>query len=417
MADFYQTGNVATLHRLGQPKLDVLEQQLKRFARQQPIALILPALYSEFEKPAMDAILSELRKVQYVQQFVFAVTRATPEQFQAVQQRVVDLPGDVRIVWIDGPRIAHLLRTLEENGLKVGPDGKGRSCWLASGYVLASHRASVIAQHDCDIVNYKREMLARLCYPVANPTINFEFCKGYYARVSDRLHGRVTRLFMTPLIRSLESLVGYLPFLRYLDSFRYPLAGEFAMQADLARVNRIPSDWGLEIGVLSEIYRNCSTKRVCQVDIADAYEHKHQDLSPDDPTKGLMKMACDIAKSLFQILSAEGVRFDPGTILSLLIRYRRLAEDTITRFHADAMINDLSFDRHEEETAVETFARALKLAADEFLADPLGIPLIPNWNRVSAALPGFLGALEEAVEADNAELVASSRKFVASGKN
>lgn len=417
MADFYQTGNVATLHRLGQPKLEVLEQQLKRFARQQPIALILPALYSEFEKPAMDAILSELRKVQYIQQFVFAVTRATPEQFQAVQQRVADLPGDVRIVWIDGPRIAHLLRTLEENGLKAGPDGKGRSCWLASGYVLASHRVSVIAQHDCDIVNYKREMLARLCYPVANPTINFEFCKGYYARVSDRLHGRVTRLFMTPLIRSLESLVGYHPFLRYLDSFRYPLAGEFAMQADLARVNRIPSDWGLEIGVLSEIYRNCSTKRVCQVDIADAYEHKHQDLSPDDPTKGLMKMAGDIAKSLFQILSAEGVRFDPGTILSLLIRYRRLAEDTITRFHADAMINDLSFDRHEEETAVETFAHALKLAADEFFADPLGIPLIPNWNRVSAALPGFLGALEEAVEADNAELAASSRKLVASGKN
>jgi glucosyl-3-phosphoglycerate synthase len=416
MADFYQTGNVATLHRLGQPKLNVLEQQLQRFARQQPIALILPALYSEFEKPAMDTILSELRKVRYIQQFVFAVTRATPEQFQLVQQRVADLPGDVRIVWIDGPRIAHLLRTLEENGLKAGPDGKGRSCWLASGYVLASHRASVIAQHDCDIVNYNREMLARLCYPVANPTINFEFCKGYYARVSDRLHGRVTRLFMTPLIRSLESLVGYHPFLRYLDSFRYPLAGEFAMQADLARVNRIPSDWGLEIGVLSEIYRNCSTKRVCQVDIADAYEHKHQELSPDDPTKGLMKMAGDIAKSLFQILSAEGVRFDPGTILSLLIRYRRLAEDTITRFHADAMINDLPFDRHEEETAVETFARALKLAADEFFADPLGIPLIPNWNRVSAALPGFLGALEEAMEADNAELVVNSRKLVTSGR-
>jgi glucosyl-3-phosphoglycerate synthase len=153
------------------------------------------------------------------------------------------------------------------------------------------------------------------------------------------------------------------------------------------------------------------------VDIADAYEHKHQELSPDDPTKGLMKMACDIAKSLFQMLSAEGVRFDPGTILSLLIRYRRLAEDTITGFHADAMINDLSFDRHEEETAVETFAQALKLAAEEFFADPLGIPLIPNWNRVSAALPGFLGALEEAVEADNAELAANSRKLVASGKN
>ncbi len=411
MSDFYQAGTVATLHRLGGSKLDLLEHELGHFARQQPIALVLPALHTEFENPAMEGILSELHRVRYVGQFIFTLTHATPEQFQAVQERVGSLPGEVRIIWIDGPRVAHLFRTLEENGLKVGPNGKGRSCWLAYGYVLASRRANVVALHDCDIVNYQREMLARLCYPVVNPTINFEFCKGYYARVSDRMHGRVTRLFITPLIRSLESLVGYLAFLRYLDSFRYPLAGEFAMQADLARVNRIPSDWGLEIGVLAEIYRNCSTKRVCQVDIADSYDHKHQELSPNDPAKGLMKMAGDIAKSLFRILSAEGIRFDSGVMLSLLTRYRRTAEDTIVRYHADAMINGLAFDLHEEETAVETFARALKLAADEFFSDPLGIPLIPNWNRVSAALPGFLGALEEAIDADNAEMVARSRSL------
>jgi glucosyl-3-phosphoglycerate synthase len=67
------------------------------------------------------------------------------------------------------------------------------------------------------------------------------------------------------------------------------------------------------------------------------------------------------------------------------------------------MINGLRFDRHEEETAVETFASALKLASEEFFADPLGAPPLPNWNRVSAALPTFLDSLKEAVEADNAE--------------
>jgi glucosyl-3-phosphoglycerate synthase len=223
------------------------------------------------------------------------------------------------------------------------------------------------------------------------------------------MHGRVTRLFVTPVLRAMQQLFGHLPLLVYLDSFRYPLAGEFAMKADLARVNRIPSDWGLEVGVLAEIYRNCSIKRVCQVDIADNYEHKHQELSQGDPTRGLMKMTVDITKALLRMLAAEGVTIDAGTVQTLLSAYVRTAEDTITRYHADAMINNLIFDRHEEETAVETFAQAIKHAAAEFFADPLGTPLIPNWNRISSALPGFLGALREAVEADNAEFVAARK--------
>lgn len=402
MADFYQTGVIATLHRLGSGDLGILERQLEYFSRQQPIALVLPALYSEFEKPAMNTMLAELAKVRYIQQFVLTLAQATREQFEDVQERLSNLHGDVRVLWQDGPRMQHLYRTLEENRLQVGPDGKGRQCWMAYGYVLASRKADVIALHDCDIVNYNREMLARLCYPVVHPDIGFEFSKGYYARLSHQMHGRVTRLLMTPLVRALQSIVGFLPFLLYLDSFRYPLAGEFAMQADLARVNRLPSDWGLEIGVLAEVYRNCSTRRICQVDIADNYEHKHQDLSQGDPTKGLMKMAADISKSLLRILAAEGVKFDAGMMQTLLVRYVRMAENNISKYHADAMINGLLFDRHEEETAVETFSKALRMATDEFFADPLGAPPIPNWMRVSAALPGFMDDLREAVDADNA---------------
>ncbi len=403
MSDFYQSGPVTTLHRLGEHKLEVLEQQLERFAQDQPLALVLPALNTEFENPALDEILAQLCQVRYVSQFVFTLAQTSADQFHEAHQRLSILPGEVRLIWNDGPRIKALYGQLDKNGLQTGQDGKGRSCWMAYGFVLGKHQANVIALHDCDILNYSRELLARLCYPVLNPDLNFEFCKGFYARVADRMHGRVTRLFLAPLIRALESLFGFLPFLRYLDSFRYPLSGEFAMRADLARINRIPADWGLEVGVLAEIYRNCSKKRVCQVDIADAYEHKHQELSPGDPSKGLMKMALDIAKTLFRVLSAEGVTFETGNMQTLLTRYVRTAEDHISRYHADAMINGLIFDRHEEETAVETFARALQQATEEFFADPLGKPLIPNWARVSSALPGFLGALSEAVEADNAE--------------
>jgi len=413
MSDFFQTGAVTTLHRLGDYRLEALEQQVEYFAQQQPIALVLPALYTEFEKPAMQGILRQLSEVRFIRQFVVALAKTTPEQLVDACAWLSLLPGDVSIIWNDGPRVQHLYKTLEENGLHVGPDGKGRSCWMSYGYVLASRVADVIALHDCDIVNYSRELLARLCYPVVHPSINYEFCKGYYARVSDRMHGRVTRLLVTPLIRALELAVGHQPFLEYLDSFRYPLAGEFAMQVDLARVNRIPSDWGLEVGVLAEIYRNCSVKRVCQVDIAENYEHKHQDLSKGNPTQGLMKMAVDIAKVLFRTLAGEGVTFDSSIMQRLMICYVRTAEDTITRYHADAMINGLIFDRHEEETAVETFAQALKLAAEEFFADPLGTPLIPNWNRITAALPGFLGALREAVAADSAEFLPRRKEATA----
>ncbi len=216
------------------------------------------------------------------------------------------------LIWVDGERVQSLLKRLEERGLSAGPNGKGRSCWLAYGHLLACRDCDVIALHDCDIVNYDRQLLARLCYPLAHPHLGFEFVKGYYARVTDRMHGRVTRLFMTPLLRTLEGMAPGNPFLRYLDSFRYALAGEFAMDINLARVNRIPADWGLEVGVLAEVFRNCATARTCQVDLMDNYEHKHQSLSAEDKTKGLSRMASDIAKSLLRTLAAEGVVFSSG---------------------------------------------------------------------------------------------------------
>ena len=71
------------------------------------------------------------------------------------------------------------------------------------------------------------------------------------------------------------------------------------MDLDVVRNLRIPFDWGLEIGVLSEVYRSYTPRRICQVDLADAYDHKHQDLSPDDPEAGLHKMAIDISKAFY----------------------------------------------------------------------------------------------------------------------
>jgi glucosyl-3-phosphoglycerate synthase len=402
MSDFYQTGVVATLHRLGQRSLDSLEKDLTEFGRKQAIALVLPALYSEFEGPAMPKILEEVSRVPYLRQVVVTLGRADRKQFQDARRRVSGLHRNVRVLWNDGPGIQKIYSDLKAADLPVGEDGKGRSCWIAYGYVLAAGEADIIALHDCDIINYSREILARLCYPVADTRIDFVFCKGYYSRVTDRLHGRVTRLLVTPVVRAMQGLVGNHPLLTYLDSFRYPLAGEFCMYSDIARMNRIPADWGLEVGVLAEIFRNFSVKRVCQVDLCDNYEHKHQVLSADDPEKGLMRMTVDICKTLFRTLAAEGVVLSEGGFRTLRAQYVRSAEDMITRYHADATLNGLTFDRHAEEEAVHAFARGLGLAAESFLADPLGQPLIPNWNRIVAAMPDIFQRLNEVVENDNA---------------
>lgn len=401
MADFYQTGVVATFHRLGKADLNRMESELTEFNLHRPIALVLPSTYSELEAPALKQIVEEIKQVPYLNEIVVTMGRTNQEQFLKAKEFFSSFPQRTRLIWNTGPNIGKLYQLLEENGLPVGEDGKGRSCWTAYGYILSREESKAIALHDCDIVNYSRELLGRLCYPVASPTIDYEFCKGYYARVTDRMHGRVTRIFVTPVIRSLQRLFGHLPLLVYLDSFRYPLAGEFSMSIDLARINRIPGDWGIEVETLAEVYRNCALKRICQVELCETYEHKHQPLSAENPKTGLMKMSIDIAKAIFRNLAIEGADLSESLINTLMVTYLRIAQDTIKRYHDDAAINGLLFDRHQETIMVEAFTQAIKMAGKEFNEDPLYTPLIPNWNRVTAAIPDFLEQLNEIVEKEN----------------
>jgi len=401
MSDFHQNGVVTVLHRLGQPNLEQLEAELERHATTNPIALVLPSLYAELERPALKGIVETLKNVRYLNEIVISLDKASALEFRLAKEFFAVLPQRVRLIWNDGAHIQDILKRLVSHEIDIGLQGKGRGCWMAFGYVLARQQSKVIALHDCDILSYNREYLARLCYPVANPNLGYEFCKGYYSRVTDRLYGRVTRLFITPMLRSLQQLVGPHPLLTFLDSFRYPLAGEFAMVPDLARINRIPGDWGLEVGVLAEVYRNCALRRVCQVDIADSYEHKHQILSADNPDTGLLKMCADITKSLFRNLASEGVVLPEEVLKTLRATYLQAAQEAISRYEHDAAINSLKFDRHEERTAVEVFLRGIKLATEGFLDDPLGVPMISNWSRVAAAVPDIFGRLIEAVEDDH----------------
>ena len=401
MADFFQTGAIATLHRLGRQDVSRLERELGQFAQETRIGLVLPCHVKELGTPALRQIMRELRHVSYLRQIVVGIDGANGREWMRARRIFSQLPQKPTLLWNDGPRMRRLYEKLEEADLNPGPTGKGRNVWTCFGYALASEQSQMVAVHDCDIVTYSRELLARLCYPVAHPALGFDFCKGYYARYTTRLNGRVMRLLVTPLIRSLISILGQHPYLVYMDTFRYPLAGEFCLDVDLVRRVRIPADWGLEVGLLADVFRNASAKGICQSELSENYDHKHQELSARDPDKGLNKMAIDIAKSIFRTMAAEGIKLDAGLFDTLLSAYVRRAEDTMRHYGADASINGLAFDRHEEELAVQTFVRGIRAAAKAFQEDPLGAPLIPNWNRVQSALPSFFDELNETVRLDN----------------
>ncbi|MGD8808921.1 MAG: glycosyl transferase [Gammaproteobacteria bacterium] len=406
MGDFHQNGKVTTLHNLTQRPVEELERELLEFSRQRPLGLVLPSLYSELETPALERIVQELRLVPYLSEIIIGLDAADRDQYRHACEYFARLPQHHRILWQDGPRLRALDARLAEEGLAPTQPGKGRNVWYCYGYALASRRADGIALHDCDIRTYERDLLARLIYPIANNQFSFEFCTGYYARVTEtHIGGRVTRLLVTPLIRAMSIVCGRNEFLDFLDSFRYPLAGEFAIRRDVINDLRIPSDWGLEIGVLSEMHRNYANNRICQVDIASRYDHKHQDLSPDDASRGLSKMSTDIAKAVFRKLAIQGETFSLEKIRTIKATYYRIALDFIEVFEADASINGLAYERHAEEQAVELFASNIVTAGAHFLENPMDAPFIPAWTRVMSAMPDVLADLFDAVETDRAEIM------------
>jgi glucosyl-3-phosphoglycerate synthase len=401
MSDFYQGGTITTLHKLTERPLEELESELTRFAERRPLGLILPSLYSELEGPALPGIVEDLRHATYLSDIIVGLDQADEKQFCNARRFFANLPQKVHLLWHDGPRLRGLDEELRELGLSPPEPGKGRNVWFCLGYALALEHLSAVGLHDCDIVTYQRDLPARLLYPLAHPNFAFEYAKGYYARIDvDKLSGRVTRLFVTPLVRALKKLVGPMEYLTYMDSFRYPLSGEFAMSRDLAASVRIPSDWGLEVGLLSEVYRNIHRHQICQVDIADRYDHKHQNLSAAERDKGLAKMSTDIAKSLYRKLATEGVELSPAFFRSLKATYLRIALDFVEMYYYDARLNGLQFNRHAEEAAIEVFQQSIVEAGELFLANPLEAPFIPNWKRVLSATPDFTRRLHEAVAED-----------------
>ena len=406
MSDFFQNGIVTTLHALGERSTDDLEAEVAQLARTTPITLVLPCLSSELQGPALGPMVRQLAAIPWLAEIVIGLDRAEASAYRQALELFAALPQPHHVIWNDGPRISALVEELSGLGLAPRQRGKGHNIWLCLGLMQAHGLAEVVALHDCDVVSFGSRMLARLVYPLLRPDSAYVFAKAYYPRLSDgMIYGRVSRLFVTPLLRALKRCLPASRYLEFLDSFRYPLAGECALRVGAARRLHLPCDWGLEIGVLTEVFRDHSTRQICQVDIADTYDHKHQrfDLCQGDGRTGLGRMSRDIAQSLLRGLAAQGQVLDLGLMRTLVPAYQRIALDLIESYADDAAINGLRLDRGEEDRALEFFAGCLFEAGRSFMQEDQHHALTPTWDEVSRLQPQALARLQAAVRADTAD--------------
>ncbi|MCB2185440.1 MAG: glycosyl transferase [Deltaproteobacteria bacterium] len=419
MADFNQEGLISTLHNLYETfdraeYLAKLERKLESYAEEIKICLLLPSLYSEILNPdVLDPIIKQINEVKYLYKVVVALGGAPEEaQFKEAREYFYQLKctgREVKVVWVEGPRLQAIFQDIAAREIPVGVSGKGQSVWISLGYIFARLEAEVVALHDCDIVTYDRTMLGRLIEPAANPNNDFEFCKGYYARISPSeraMKGRVTRLFVAPFVDAMKELMytrGYTDlgrFFSYHRTFNYPLAGEFSFTTRLGRGINIAYDWGLEVSTLSEVYHRVIPRKIAQIDLAPNYEHKHQDLSPEDKSRGLHRMVVDIAKFFLFYMRAHGVALDDAQVDMIRHTYYQNSLKFVKAYSDDADVNGLNYDRYKEEMTVRHFRDFLATAWEQ-VQDQTEGTLIPAWNRVIYSIPDIYRKILEAVEADN----------------
>jgi glucosyl-3-phosphoglycerate synthase len=381
--DFDQ-GKITKIHDYCM-NFDQLKLRLKSLSDKYPSGVIIPIHERDLENPQLQKMAEELNQCDYLKKIFVALSANTDSNYKRAVKFSESLTIPNEVLWCNKPEVTKIIEELDEKGLHISNlNGKGKDLWIAMG--IASLELYAFAIHDADILSYSRMLPTKLLYSVVEPRMDFFFSKGYYARLSlenRRMYGRIYRLFINPLLDALQKKLNHSStFIRYLRSFSYPLSGEIAIYSDLAMNLRIPGDWGLEIGMLAELFRNASSKRICEVDLG-FYDHKHKEIDQNS----LLKTAEDGFNTLLRTLTeTEGIDVSEAFLLSLQVIYKRFAQDRIRQYHADAVCNSLEYDRHEEETNVDLLAEVIMRAGRNYLAKPTGVQL-PDWLRTISAMP------------------------------
>src|SRR5262249_31209205 len=134
-----------------------------------PITLIVPCHSEDVGRRPLQRILEELNPANWLSEILVPVNGfKAHDDFLAARR---DFDVTCRWLWTDGPAAEKFHGELLKAGLASKPraTGKGWNAWLAMGLALGRSNEGIIAVHDADISNYRREMLVRLCAPLLHP--------------------------------------------------------------------------------------------------------------------------------------------------------------------------------------------------------------------------------------------------------
>jgi glucosyl-3-phosphoglycerate synthase len=176
---------------------------------------------------------------------------------------------------------------------QMGPVlGKGDAMWRA----LSVLKGDVVCYLDADSVGFQGHFATGLLGPLVCEE-GVEFVKAFYRRPFEQDGislpdggGRVNHLMARPALAL---------FYPDLAGVRQPLAGEVAARREL--LERVPfaTGYGVEIGMLIDVWREVGLERIAQVDL-EVHRNRHQ------PLQELTPMACTVLGTIARRLEREG---------------------------------------------------------------------------------------------------------------
>ena len=193
---------------------------------------------------------------------------------------------------------------------EFGPvTGKGDAMWRA----LSVASGELVVYLDGDVRDFGAHYVTGLLGPLLESD-GIDFVKGFYRRPLaiegveiENGGGRVTELTARPLLELLAPELG---------AFRQPLAGECAIRRSL--LDEIPffTGYGVEIGMLVEVWRRIGIEAMAQVDLGSK-RNSHQEIAQ------LAEMSRDVIAALSWQLESAGER-PAGSITAAPGTARRL---------------------------------------------------------------------------------------------
>jgi glucosyl-3-phosphoglycerate synthase len=179
-------------------------------------------------------------------------------------------------------------QVLPEYGARAG---KGEALWKS---LLMTH-GDIVVWIDTDIVNIHPRFVYGVIGPLlVNPSL--QFVKGFYQRplrTSDGLQagggGRVTELTARPLLNL---------FYPELSGVIQPLSGEYGGRRSALERCSFFSGYGVEIGLLIDIFEKCGLEAIAQVDLLERIHHNQS-------LEALSKMSFTILQAVIRKLEGR----------------------------------------------------------------------------------------------------------------